>query len=55
MVHTMHTKLRSVCVVSRMHLKMSQGQATACYDGRRALIIAVFLVIRVDSEVTKAN
>ena len=43
-------KVRSVSVVSRMYIKMSQGQGTACYDSKRALIIAVFLVIVVDYE-----
>jgi len=51
----MYMKVRSVSDVSRMYLKTSEGQGTACYDSGRALIIAVFLVIRVDYEVKQAN
>ena len=50
MVQIKYMKVRSVSVVSRMYIKMSQGQGTACYDSKRALIIAVFLVIVVDYE-----
>lgn len=53
MVQIVYMKFRSVSVVNRTYLKMSQGQGTACYGSRRALIIAVFLIIRVDSEVTQ--
>lgn len=55
MVQIMYKRVRSASVVSRVYLKTSQGQGTVCCDSRRALIIAVFLVIRVDYEVKQAN